>query len=99
MVSPQSIKDVRAYKKLRNRDNAYRSHSEHKAKTDADRATLYDALKAKIRDEGFDPEQPITIELLRKDHVRDQIKDGHHRFAIALELGLHLIPVRFLFPS
>lgn len=97
MVSTQSIKDAKAYKMLRSRDNAYRSHSEHRAKTDDERAAIYDQLKSMIEREGFDPNSPITIQILRKDGMRDQIKDGHHRFAIALELGIDQIPVRFLF--
>lgn len=97
MVSTQSIKDTKAYKVLRSRDNAYRSHSEHKTKSDDERAALYDQFKSTIKCKGFDPKSPITIQILRKNGKRDQIKDGHHRFAIALELGIEKIPVRFLY--
>lgn len=97
LVSPSSIKDAKAYLMIRTRENAYGSHPEHRSKSQAERSALYDALKEKIRTEGFDTAHPITIQILRKDGKRDKIKDGHHRFAIALELGLPFVPVRFLF--
>jgi len=65
----------------------------------AERTKRYEDLREKIKGEGFDFEQPITIQLLRKAGTKDQIKDGHHRFAIALELNISQIPVRFLFAS
>ena len=97
LVDPQSLRAAGVELIQRNRENAYKSHRELKDKPAAERAARYDALKEKIRAEGFNPLMPITIQLLRK-HGRDRIKDGHHRLAIALELpDIKLIPVRFLF--
>jgi hypothetical protein len=87
----------RCHKTLRRRENAYRSHSEFKHQSAEERGSIWDALRAKIAAEGFDSNQPITIQLLRKQGQKDQIKDGHHRLAIAIELGLKEIPIRFLF--
>ena len=98
MVSTTGIFEQKCHLKLRSRENAYRSHREQKHLSDDERGRHWDELKAGIAANGFDPAKPITIQLLRKNG-KDKIKDGHHRFAIALELGIAEIPVRFLFDN
>ena len=96
MICPRHLRDLGVELMPRSRDNAYRSHPEHKNLTDDERALLYDELKAKIDREGFRPDLPITVMLRRKDNIKDKILQGHHRLAIAIELGLATIPVRFV---
>ena len=96
MLCPRHLRDLGVELMQRTRDNAYRSHREHKHLTDEKRAALYDELKTKIDREGFRPDLPIRVKLLRKDNVKDKILQGHHRLAIAIELGLPAVPVRFV---
>jgi len=58
---------------------------------------VYDELKAKIGREEFRRDMPITVMLKRKDGKKDKILQGHHRLSIAIELGLDLVPVRFVY--
>ncbi len=97
MLSPTYLRELGVELIQRSRDNAYRSHREHKQLSDEERAVLYDELKAKIKREGFRPELPITLMLRRKDDVKDKILQGHHRLSIAIELGLATVPVRFVY--
>jgi hypothetical protein len=100
MLCPRQLRSLGLELLQRNRDNAYRSHPEHKQLSADERAALYDRLKAKIEREGFRPDMPITIMLLRDDKADDRAKDkilqGHHRLSIAIELGLPAVPVRFV---
>lgn len=98
MVSVESILQNHCHLKLRTRKNAYRSHRQLKDKSPEERAKRWDTLKDTIKTDGFDANQPITIQLLRKDG-KDKIKDGHHRLGIAIALELAVIPVRFLFDN
>lgn len=98
MVSTTGIFEQQCHLMLRSRENAYGSHPERKHKSGEERGRLWDSLKGKIARTGFDRNKPITIQLLRKNG-KDKIKDGHHRFAIARELGIAEIPVRFLFDN
>lgn len=97
MLCPRHLRGLGVELKQRTRDNAYRSHREHKKLTDDERAALYDELKAKIDREGFRPDLPITVMLRRKDDAEDKILQGHHRLSIAIELGLPAVPVRFVY--
>ena len=96
MLCPRHLRGLGVELMQRTRDNAYRSHGEYKHLSDEERAALYDELKAKIEREGFRTDLPITVMLRRKDDVKDKILQGHHRLAIAIELGLATVPVRFV---
>ena len=52
----------------------------------------WDTLKSEISKKGFDDKYPILIHL---DYEDERIIDGNHRLAIALELKLDYVPVRF----
>jgi len=67
-----------------------------KEETLHERQKRWDDLRDSIIENGFDPNQPITIMLNRKDGNRDQVFQGHHRLVIAIELQLSAIPVRFV---
>lgn len=97
MIDPRHLRELRLEKKRRNRANAFASDPARKHLPQEKRAELYDELKAKIELEGFNREFPIEVLLLRKDGNKDQLWQGHHRLAIAIELDLPLVPVRFLF--
>jgi hypothetical protein len=51
-------------------------------------------LKADIFSSGFDSKRPIIVRL-RTNTDPARIADGNHRLAIALELKLDHVPVRF----
>jgi len=95
-VCPRHLRQLGVELIQRTRENAYRSHQEHKHLSNEERAALYDELKAKIKREGFRPDLPITVMLLRKDDVKDKILQGHRRLAVAIELALATVPVRFV---
>ena len=97
MVSTASILEQGCPVMQRTRENAYKSHRQHRRKSQDERGRLWDELKESISSAGFDPDQPITIQLLRKNAQEDKIQDGNHRFAMAIELEIAQIPVRFLF--
>ena len=48
-------------------------------------------VKKDILRDGFDPKHPIIIRL----EGNKRIADGNHRLAVALELKLDYVPVRF----
>ena len=66
---------------------AKRLFKQGKAKPATD---VYNALKSEISRKGFDDKHPILIHL-----DSDNIIDGNHRLAIANELKLDYVPVRF----
>jgi hypothetical protein len=96
-VNPESIHQT--HKTLRNRDNAWKNRIEDTETglpmlppnaSDAERWKRWDILKEDMLKNGFDENQPILIHL-----DSDNIADGNHRLAIALELKLDYVPVRF----
>lgn len=98
-INPKHLRALGVERLKRNRTNAYRSHPEHKHKRPDERALSYEELKERIRRQGFRRDCPITILLNRKDGKGDQLLHGHHRLAIAIELGLPTVPVRFAYPK
>lgn len=101
MISIDSLVTNRVELIRRNRGNAYTSHREHRNKSPDERARIYDDLMRRIEVEGFSREHPIELHLNRilGGEERDRIGrrgGGHHRLAIAVELGLQLVPVRLL---
>lgn len=96
MLCPRHLRGLGIELIERTRENAYRSHPEYKHLSDEERASLYGELKAKIEREGFRPNFPIIVMLRRKDGLKDKILQGHHRLAIAIELGLETVPVKFV---
>lgn len=59
----------------------------------------YDKLKESIRTEGFNSKHPIVLLIRPRSGVcsSDSILDGHHRLNIAIELGLDVVPVCFVY--
>lgn len=49
-----------------------------------------------IKTKGFLDECSILIMTNRKDNKKDQIYQGHHRLAMAIELELSKVPVHFV---
>ena len=99
-LSPTTIREMGLEKHRKTRDKCFESHSEYRGRpkyeTLHERQKRWDDLCDSIATNGFDPEQPITIMLNRKEGNRDQIFQGHHRLAIAIEPQLAAIPVRFV---
>ena len=79
----------------RHRDNAYDGKEETSHLTRREKEARYDTLKESIRRDGFNEEFPILI-MLRRENGADMIYEGHHRLNIAIELGLDVVPVRFI---
>ncbi len=79
----------------RHRDNAYDGKEETCRLTRREKEARYDTLKESIRRDGFNEEFPILI-MLRRENGADMIYEGHHRLNIAIELGLDVVPVRFI---
>ena len=95
-IDPKELRGLGVEKYDKNRDNAFKSHWEWKDKTQEERAGVYDLLKNIIKRKGFDPHNPIEVLLNRHDN-QDKLWQGHHRLAIAIELGLDKVPVRFVY--
>ena len=99
MLDPAELRRLGLEKGKKSRDDCYGSHKcfkgQPKADTLADRQQRWDELKETIS-EGFDPRFPIIVMINRKNGNTDQIFQGHHRLAIAIELGLDRVPVRFV---
>ncbi len=79
----------------RHRDNAYDGKEETCHLTRREKEARYDTLKESIRRDGFNEEFPIIV-MLRRENGADMIYEGHHRLNIAIELGLDVVPVRFI---
>lgn len=97
MIDPLQLRSLELEKNALSRETAYKFRPKHKELTDEEKLALYDQLKEKIKREGFDKNQPILVMLLRGNGEKDMIRKGHHRLAIAIELKLPLVPVRFVF--
>ena len=97
MINPQHLRDLGLELIPRTRENAFKSDKNRRRLSDEERAKLYDELKDKIHREGFRQEYPIMVMLRRKDDAEDRILQGHHRLSIAIELGLDVVPVRFVY--
>ena len=52
-------------------------------------------LKSEIAEEGI--KEPLIVQIYRHGKVKVKIGEGNHRHAIAKELGIKHLPVRFLF--
>jgi hypothetical protein len=99
-LSPVTIREMGLEKHRKTRDKCFESHTEYrgrpKEETLVERQKRWDDLRDSIRLKGFDPRKPILIMLNRKNGNRDQIVQGHHRLAIAIDLQLREVPVRFV---
>jgi hypothetical protein len=109
-INPYHLRCLGVELKKRNQDNAYLSapdfkkkngenNEQHRTRTENKRIAKYNKLKKNIQEQGFDPKKPIKIHLNRKSGKDKIAKEdgGHHRLAIAIELGLSSIPVRFVY--
>ena len=99
-ISPVYLRNLRVEvsggrRMRRERDNAYDGKEEVQGWTREQKEAKYDTLKESIRQEGFNEEFPIII-MLRRENNEDKLFEGHHRLNIAIELGLAIIPVRFM---
>ena len=108
-VSPIHLRELGTEVNRKNRDNAYRQHSpwnrydeERKRATKHERTERWDRLFEEIEAAGCIWEsKPIEIHLNRDRNcvIRDWVSQksgGHHRLAIAIELGFQPVPVRFV---
>ena len=66
--------------------------------TDGERYARWDGLVRSMRENGFDPMNPIQIEI-EVNNGKDQIMQGHHRLFAAEEVGIEMVPVAFLRPK
>jgi hypothetical protein len=97
MLNPLHLRELGVELIQRTRDNAYGSHGEYQHRSQEERAKLYDELKAKIEQEGFRRDLPITVMLRRQCGNKDKILQGHHRLSVAIEIDLKFVPVRFVY--
>ena len=94
--------DIAAFENLRLARHAYTpetvySHCSRFRNTPVDvRHAEYERLAASMRN-GFDVKFPLRIMLRRDLGLRDMLRDGHHRLLAAKEVGLSMLPVRFVF--
>jgi hypothetical protein len=96
MICPKQLVDLNLQINPMNRGNCFEKSHEHKDKNIEERQAIYDDLKEKIKSKGFSAQFPIKVKINREKGVKDKILDGHHRLAIALELELPVVPVRFV---
>lgn len=100
LIHPVSIRNMGLEKHKKSREKCFESHCEYKNRpkeeTLAERQERWDDLRQNISKNGFDSSQPITIMLNRKNGSEDQIFQGQHRLAIAIDLQLTEVPVRFV---
>lgn len=57
----------------------------------------WDALKEDLRINGWDPKDPLHLEIGSEGGVK--VGEGNHRLALAKELGMSKVPVEFHFKS
>ena len=53
----------------------------------------WDALKASMKTKGWDPKYPAIIQVGRNGVMK--VGEGNHRLAVAAELGMTRVPIRF----
>ena len=99
-IAPQDLRDLNMERRGnggvgRHRDNAYDGKEETKHLTREEKQNRYDNLKESIAVSGFQSNKPIIV-MLRRENGKDMIFEGHHRLNIAIELGLDVVPVRFI---
>ena len=57
----------------------------------------WDALREGLRRDGWDPDDPLHVEVGRSGGAK--VGEGNHRLGLALDLGLTRVPVSFHFLS
>lgn len=94
-VSPKFIREKGLERNIRNIENAYIfSNAKHKM-SDKDRHAAYKKLYRSMEKKGFDDRHPLDIMLCRNMGVKDTLNQGHHRMAVAMDLGLKRVSVIF----
>jgi hypothetical protein len=93
-IQPQTIRDLRLERVIRNRSNAYCLRQYKFDKNECDKK--YEDLYNQIKTNGYDDSNPIFVMLCRKGGMVDSLKQGHHRMSVCLECGIPLITVKFL---
>jgi len=81
---------------VRNEANAYSAISRTQMPA-GEGPVHWKRLKESIRTQGFKDDFPIVILLRRTAGFRDRLLQGHHRLAIAIELGLPVVPISFAY--
>jgi hypothetical protein len=94
-ISPQVLKALGLELMPRSGKKAY-SSPKYSHLSEEQRLGKYEALRESIKNNGFDPKHPIEVMLLRDGGKKDKLFQGHHRLAIAIDLNLLTVPVRFL---
>ena len=64
-IDPLQLRRLGLEVTQRNRQNAYGARPENGNEAQTEKTQRYDGLKAKIKREGFRPDKPITVMLLR----------------------------------
>ena len=86
-IDPVSLSEkLRHYNYHRGNCFSDKSHNMNRA----DAVIRWDTLKEDIHRAGFNRRCPIQIDI-----KENMLKDGNHRFALALELELDYVPVQF----
>lgn len=80
------------------RENSRSGFARVKSKTVMlDGPLKWDALKEDLRANGWDPKEPLHLEIGKEGGVK--VGEGNHRLALAKELGMSKVPVEFHFKS
>jgi hypothetical protein len=95
-VDPRELRRMGLEILVRHEANAYLAISRTRMPAGEERA-YWGRLKESIRTHGFKDEFPIVVLLRRTAGLRDRLLQGHHRLAIAIELGLPVVPVSFAY--
>ncbi len=93
-TSPKFIRSMKIERSFRTKENAYNFTNPLYRRTDEERISRYEKLCESIKN-GYDDKYPIDIMLLRMLGIKDNVNNGHHRMAIALEQDIKRISVRF----
>ena len=76
-------------------ERATRSLANPQPRKNRDRAASMQRLAASLRANGFRDDRPIAIMLCRSFGTRDSLRQGHHRIAACVELGVDRIATSF----
>lgn len=95
-IDPGELRRLGLEIMMRHEANAYHAISRTRLPRGHERAH-WNRLKDSIQTQGFKDDFPIVVLLRRTVGLRDRLLQGHHRLAIAIELGLPVVPVSFAY--
>ena len=93
-TNPEFIRKMKIERSFRTKENAFNFTNPLYRSSEDERIKRYEKLCESIKN-GYDDNFPIDIMLLRMLGVKDNVNNGHHRMAVALEHGIKRISVRF----